>query len=99
LVNSEGLPTSVFPSDDWNDVEIQVDRSVSKTQAARRALAAEIKALSVRRETLDRKSPELKSRNKKATGSARQIPGSGPNSTTSEHRRACNKRRAVNDDQ
>ncbi|MDF1841817.1 MAG: hypothetical protein P1U77_10295 [Rubripirellula sp.] len=65
MVNSEGLPTSVFPSDDWNDVEIQVDRSVSKTQAARRALAAEIKALSVRRETLDRKSPAFKSLNKK----------------------------------
>ncbi|MGB0596753.1 MAG: hypothetical protein ACPGLY_08690, partial [Rubripirellula sp.] len=65
LVNSEGLPTSVFRSDDWNDVEIQFDRSVSKTQAARSVLAAEIKALSARRETLDRKSPEFKSLSKK----------------------------------
>ncbi|MDG2223579.1 MAG: sialate O-acetylesterase [Rubripirellula sp.] len=65
LVNSEGLPTSVFRSDNWKDVESQVDRSASKALTERRALAAEMKALNARREKLDRKSPEFKSLNKK----------------------------------
>lgn len=58
LVNSEGLPASVFRTDDWDDVEIKVDASASRTVEERRALAAEIKALAAKRNQLDRKSPE-----------------------------------------
>ena len=75
LVNSEGLPVSVFRSDDWNDVEIEADRSATKAVTERRALALEIlaleiqaleiQALNARRVKLDRKSPEFQALNKK----------------------------------
>lgn len=58
LVNSEGLPTSVFRTDDWDDVEIKVDASAARTGEERRALAAEIKAVAAKRNQLDRKNPE-----------------------------------------
>ncbi|MCB1277739.1 hypothetical protein [Prosthecobacter sp.] len=59
LVNSEGLPASVFRSDDWEDVEA----APPPTQAAkeleeRRALATEIKALNAKLAGMDRKSAE-----------------------------------------
>jgi sialate O-acetylesterase len=60
LVNSEGLPASVFRSDDWDDVEVMPDSSAEKAQAERRALADEIKALNAKREKLDRQSDEFK---------------------------------------
>lgn len=58
LVNSEGLPASVFRTDDWNDVEIKVDAQAARAGEERRALAAEIKAVAAKRNQLDRKSPE-----------------------------------------
>lgn len=58
LVNSEGLPASVFRTDDWDDVEIKVDASAARADEERRALASEIKALAAERNQLDRKSPE-----------------------------------------
>lgn len=59
LVNSEGLPTSVFRTDDWNDVEA----APPPTQAAkeleeRRALGTEIRALNAKLAGMDRKSTE-----------------------------------------
>jgi len=54
LVNSEGLPASVFRTDDWNDVEAPVDTAADD----RRTLATEIKALAAERAKHDRKSPE-----------------------------------------
>ena len=60
LVNSEGLPASVFRTDDWDDVEMLPESSAVKAQAERRALAEEIKTLNARREKLDRGSDEFK---------------------------------------
>lgn len=58
LVNSEGLPASVFRTDDWDDVEIKVDTQAARAGDQRRALAGEIKALAAERNKMDRKSPE-----------------------------------------
>ncbi|MDP1591139.1 MAG: hypothetical protein Q8M07_25515 [Prosthecobacter sp.] len=64
LINSEGLPASVFRTDDWEDVEATVNTAASPTNE-RRALAVEIKALAAERAKLDRKSPEYQALNKK----------------------------------
>lgn len=65
LVNSEGLPASVFRTDDWNDVEAEEAVAAVKALAERRAIAAEIKALNARRGQLDRNSEEYRSLSKK----------------------------------
>jgi sialate O-acetylesterase len=65
LVNSDGLPASVFRTDDWDDVEIKVDTTAAKATDPRRALAVEIKALAAERAKHDRKSPEYQALNKK----------------------------------
>lgn len=65
LVNSEGLPASVFRTDDWDDVEIMVDASAARAGEERRALAAEIKDIAARRNQLDRKNPEYQELQKK----------------------------------
>ncbi len=65
LVNSEGLPASVFRTDDWDDVEVQADTSAADALTARHELALEIKALAAERAKLDRKSPEYKTLNAK----------------------------------
>ena len=65
LVNSEGLPASVFRTDDWDDVEIKVDTSAAKAVEDRRAMSVEIKAIAAERNKLDRKSPEYQALNKK----------------------------------
>ena len=61
LVNSDGLPASVFRTDDWDDVEIRVDPSANE----RRALADEIKALAAERNKHDKKSAEYQALQKK----------------------------------
>jgi sialate O-acetylesterase len=66
LVNSEGLPASVFRTDDWTDVEVKEVVIDTKPQGERRALAAEIKALNARRAALDRNSDEYKELAKKS---------------------------------
>jgi sialate O-acetylesterase len=58
LINSEGLPASVFRTDDWDDVEVKADTASASATEARRALAAE-------RAKHDRKSPEYQALNKK----------------------------------
>ncbi|MEZ5385537.1 MAG: hypothetical protein R3F13_08480 [Prosthecobacter sp.] len=65
LINSDGLPASVFRTDDWDDVEVKVDTSAVKAAEERRAMAAEIKAIAAERNKLDRKSPEYQALNKK----------------------------------
>lgn len=65
LVNSEGLPASVFRTDNWDDVEIKVDPTAQKAAEERRALFTEIRALADQRSKLDRKSPEYQVLNKK----------------------------------
>lgn len=64
LINSNGLPASVFRTDDWNDVEINVDAAV-KYFSDRRALADQIKAIAAERNKLDKKSPEYRELQKK----------------------------------
>jgi len=65
LVNSDGLPASVFRTDDWDDVEVKLESSALNQQEQRRALSLEIKALAVERAKLDRKSPEFKELNRR----------------------------------
>lgn len=65
LVNSDGLPASVFRTDDWDDVEVQVDTAASSAAKARRALSIEIKAIAEERAKHDRKSPEYRALDKK----------------------------------
>ena len=60
LVNSDGLPASVFRTDDWDDVEIKVDAAAVSAFAERRVLADEIKALAAERNKHDKKSAEYK---------------------------------------
>jgi len=65
LINSEGLPASVFRTDDWDDVEAKVDHAAIKAAEERRALFTEIRAMAEQRKALDRKSPEYQTLNKK----------------------------------
>jgi len=60
LINSDGLPASVFRTDDWDDVEIKVDTAAIQAAAERRTLADQIKALAAERAKLDRKSREYR---------------------------------------
>lgn len=60
LVNSAGLPASVFRTDDWDDVSDTSAADSLKVTDERRALAVEIKALRERRDALDRDSPEYR---------------------------------------
>ncbi len=60
LINSEGLPASVFRTDDWDDV-ISTDALEAVAAAeARKALQVRIKELAAKRQTLDRQSDEFK---------------------------------------
>ena len=63
LINSEGLPASVFRTDDWDDVEPKVDPVAAEE---RRALGDEIREISAKRARLDRKSPEYLELTKKS---------------------------------
>ncbi len=65
LVNSDGLPASVFRTDDWDDVEVKVDTSAQKASEERRAMGVEIRAIAAERAKHDRKSPEYQELNKK----------------------------------
>ncbi len=65
LINSEGLPASVFRTDDWDDVEEKIDPAVAKAAAARSALGAKIRALGAKRKTMDPKTDEAKALLKK----------------------------------
>jgi sialate O-acetylesterase len=65
LVNSDGLPASVFRTDDWDDVEVKVDAAAVKAAEERRAMGAEIRAIGAERAKHDRKSPEYQALNKK----------------------------------
>tara|TARA_R110002049_G_scaffold4601_4_gene31934 strand:- start:183755 stop:185494 length:1740 start_codon:yes stop_codon:yes gene_type:complete len=64
LVNSEGLPASVFRTDDWNDVQAAASPA-NNAISERRALAVEIKALKAKREQLERGSEAFKNASKK----------------------------------
>ena len=59
LVNSAGLPASVFRTDDWDDVIDKAAIAAQEIATQRRDLAVEIKALRDRRESLDRNGDEF----------------------------------------
>ena len=65
LVNSDGLPASVFRTDDWDDVEIKVDTTALTATEERRAMGVEIRAIAAERAKHGRKSPEYEALNKK----------------------------------
>jgi sialate O-acetylesterase len=65
LVNSDNLPTSIFRTDDWDDVEIKVDTIALQASNERRALGDEIKAIAAERNKHDKKSAEYKELQKK----------------------------------
>ena len=65
LVNSDGLPASIFRTDDWDDVEIKVDNTAQQAASQRRVLGDQIKAIAAERNKLDKKSPEYRELQKK----------------------------------
>lgn len=60
LVNSEGLPASVFRTDDWDDVVSQDAIRVAAQSEARRQLGVRIRELAAKRKTLDRQGDEFR---------------------------------------
>ena len=65
LVNDEGLPASIFRTDDWDDVipvgEVAAAPAArAKAQAERKALAAKIQSLVKKRNNAERGSDEHK---------------------------------------
>ncbi len=58
LVNSEGLPASVFRTDDWNDAEATPVDPAAEAAAARRALGVKIRELAAKRDAHERGSEE-----------------------------------------
>ncbi len=54
LVNSDGLPTSVFRTDDWNDVVSAEQEKAAKNTAEIRKLGTEIKAMRSKRDALEK---------------------------------------------
>jgi len=69
LINSDGLPASVFRTDDWDDEEAAPPAPpASKEVAERRALATEIKTLNAKLAEMDRNSAEAKELRKKVQG-------------------------------
>jgi sialate O-acetylesterase len=78
LVNSEGLPASVFRTDDWDDVEPKVDIGATKAAEERRALGAEIREINAKRAKLDRKSPEYLELSKKSKDIMDKFKASAP---------------------
>lgn len=60
LVNSEGLPASVFRTDDWKDAEIAPVDPAAETAQERRELGAKIRELAARRDAFPRNSDEYR---------------------------------------
>jgi sialate O-acetylesterase len=58
LVNSEGLPASVFRTDDWKDAETVPVDPAAEAATARRALGVKIRDLAAKRDALERNSEE-----------------------------------------
>ena len=80
LVNSEGLPASVFRTDDWDDVEVSVDATNADAAMERRALAAQIKALAAERDKHDRNSAAFRELNQKFQTLMSQFKAGAPKS-------------------
>ena len=80
LVNSAGLPASVFRTDNWDDVEIEVDPAAEKALQRHRALAIEIKALVAKKAELDRGSEEFKAVAEKQRELLKEFKALTPNS-------------------
>jgi sialate O-acetylesterase len=66
LVNSDDLPASIFRTDDWEDTISQDLLDAAEAKKKRLALAAEIKALNAKRQSVERGSDERKALAEKA---------------------------------
>ena len=66
LVNSIGLPASVFRTDDWKEMAIEAKPSAPTANKERQALGAEIRAINAQRAKLDKTSAEYIELTKKA---------------------------------
>lgn len=75
LVNSDGLPASIFRTDDWSDVEVAAP---APAVDERRALATEIKTLNARLQSMDRKSAEALELRKKVQELLTQYKATAP---------------------
>lgn len=78
LVNSEGLPTSVFRTDDWDDVESKDQIEAIKQAEERRAMGAEIRALAAKRDKLDRRSDEYQELHAKIQAMLKEYKATAP---------------------
>jgi sialate O-acetylesterase len=83
LVNSEGLPTSVFRTDDWADAlkaqaQTQASPAPSKALADRRALGSEIRSLNAKRKALKPNSQEHKDLTQKINALMKQFNAISP---------------------
>ena len=78
LVNSEGLPASVFRTDDWDDVEAKEGATSASGIQARRALAAEIRKLNAQLATLDKGSAEFKALRQKIQALLTELKAAAP---------------------
>ena len=58
LINSNGLPASVFRTDDWKEMAIEVTPTAPTANKERQALGAEIRAINAQRAKLDKTSAE-----------------------------------------
>jgi sialate O-acetylesterase len=65
LINSDGLPASVFRTDDWDDVEVKIDTTAAQAANERRELFNQIRAIVGERNKIDKKSPEYRELQKK----------------------------------
>lgn len=75
LVNSDGLPASIFRTDDWDDVEAKAATSATD---ARRVEANEIKALNAKLATMDKNTPEWKALRKEVQDRLAKYKASAP---------------------
>ncbi len=78
LVNSEGLPASVFRTDDWDDVEAKEGATSASGIQARRAQAAEIRKLNAQLATLDKGSAEFKALRQKIQALLAELKAAAP---------------------
>ena len=82
LVNSAGLPASVFRTDRWDDVEVHVSSAAQNRLRERRTLASEIKVLTAKRAKLQKGSEEFKATSVKLRKLAEAFRALAPKSTT-----------------
>ncbi|KAA5543162.1 sialate O-acetylesterase [Roseiconus nitratireducens] len=82
LVNSEGLPTSVFRTDQWDDVEPAATTSARAAQNPRRQIAEKIQALKQKRNQLQPGSEAFREVSRELNESLKTFRSSAPKATS-----------------